>query len=59
MKKMFFFTRKNERVIKECISMKNNAQVKNYLRQLKDMFGRENAICSSNETCLLVEDFCK
>lgn len=58
MKKMYFFTRKNGRVIKECVSM-SKAQTKNYLRQLRAMFGQKNAICSSNETCLLVENFCK
>lgn len=58
MKKMYFFTRKNGRIVKERISM-SNSQTKNYLRLLKDMFGRANVICSSNETCLLVENFCK
>lgn len=59
MKKKYFFIRKNGRVIKECISMKNNAQVRNYLNQLIAMFGRKNVLVASNDTCLAVELFYK
>lgn len=56
MKKMFFFTRKNGRVIKEYISM-NNSQVRNYLNQLRATFGRKNVLVVSSETCMAVELF--
>lgn len=58
MKKMFFFTRKNGRVIKEYISM-NNSQVRNYLNQLRAIFGRKNVLVVSSETCMAVELFYK
>lgn len=55
-KRMYFFVRKNGRVICEHISM-TRKQTVSYLSLLRDLYGGGNVLASSNNTCMAVQRF--